>query len=49
MTLDKGSATGTLSKDRYDRDHKLIDGLKTDKTAEKDKVIADRAAVEAAY
>lgn len=46
MTLDKGTATGTLSKDRYERDLKLIDGLKTDKTTEKEKVVSDRAAVQ---
>jgi hypothetical protein len=45
MTLDQGKATGTLSKDRYDRDHKLIEELKTAKTAERDKVIAERTAI----
>jgi len=45
MTLDKGKATGELSKGRYERDLKLIEELKTTKTAERDKVIAERAAI----
>lgn len=49
MTLDKGVATGDLGLARYERDHKLIQGLKDEKTAEKEKVIADRAAVQQAY
>lgn len=45
MTLDKGKATGDLSLARYERDLKLIEELKTAKTSEKDKVIAERAAI----
>lgn len=49
MTLDKGVATGDLGKLRYERDLKLIEGLRDDKVAEKEKVVAERAAVEQAY
>jgi|TARA_B110001450_G_scaffold251792_1_gene272417 hypothetical protein len=44
MTLDKGVATGDLSALRFERDLKLIEELKTAKTTERDKLLADRAA-----
>ena len=45
MTKDKGSAVGALLTSRYEVDLKLISGLKTVKTTDKEKVIAERAAV----
>jgi len=49
MTKDKGSAVGALLTSRYEVDLKLVSGLKTVKTTDKEKVIAERAAVQTAY
>jgi len=49
MTIDKGKATGDLGLLRYERDHTCITTLETNKTAERDKVVADRKTANDAY